>query len=282
MSGDKLLIGADPEVFVVNPEGKFISAHAMCKGTKEKPEPVKNGAVQVDGTALEFNIDPADNPEDFAFRISSVMDILKGYIPEGCTIAATPVAKFGHEYLATLPESATELGCNPDFNAWTSLENPRPDAKMDFRTGSGHVHIGWNHLLGVGSFDPTSPEHKETCELFVKELDYALGVPSLLYDKDKIRRKLYGKAGAYRPKPYGMEYRVLSNRWLRDPQLMAWVFNNVKQAYDNLVGGNRSCFRQNGNWAQGTIDSSSAYLDSIRHVCGQGGYALPPTVLWEK
>ncbi len=32
---------------------------------KEKPFPVTNGAVQVDGMALEYNIDPASTVEEF-------------------------------------------------------------------------------------------------------------------------------------------------------------------------------------------------------------------------
>ncbi|OYV41139.1 MAG: hypothetical protein B7Z80_02685 [Rhodospirillales bacterium 20-64-7] len=59
-------------------------------------------------------------------------------------------------------------------------------------------------------------------------MDYFLGIHSLLWDKDGTRRKLYGKAGAFRPKPYGMEYRVLSNRWLDSPDLTRWVYNTVQ------------------------------------------------------
>ena len=39
-----------------------------------------------------------------------------------------------------------------------------------------------------------------------------------------MRRKFYGTAGRYRPTPYGIEYRTLSNRWtytLHDCGLMA-------------------------------------------------------------
>jgi hypothetical protein len=52
----------------------------------------------------------------------------------------------------------------------------------------------------------------------------------LFYDNDVERRELYGKAGAYRPKPYGCEYRVLSNRWLTSSTLIGWVFRNTALA----------------------------------------------------
>ena len=54
----QILVGCDPEVFVAK-GGKFISAHGMIPGTKKAPHKVERGAVQVDGMALEFNIDPA-------------------------------------------------------------------------------------------------------------------------------------------------------------------------------------------------------------------------------
>ena len=73
------------------------------------------------------------------------------------------------------------------------------------------------------------------CCTLSKELDYYLGLPSLLFDPDTSRRKMYGKAGAFRPKPYGMEYRVLSNAWLKSPELIKWVFNNTKLAFERLT-----------------------------------------------
>jgi hypothetical protein len=55
-------IGADPEFFLRDKAtGKFVSAHGLIPGTKRQPMKVDKGAVQVDGMALEFNIDPVTN-----------------------------------------------------------------------------------------------------------------------------------------------------------------------------------------------------------------------------
>jgi len=56
----------------------------------------------------------------------------------------------------------------------------------------------------------------------------------LLDDKPSsiARRELYGKAGAMRPKPYGWEYRVLSNYWMFEDKLVAWVYNQTALACD--------------------------------------------------
>jgi len=51
--------------------------------------------------------------------------------------------------------------------------------------------------------------------LLIKLLDIILGITSVLMDNrtNKERRKMYGKAGDYRLKSYGIEYRVLSNHF---------------------------------------------------------------------
>jgi hypothetical protein len=63
-------------------------------------------------------------------------------------------------------------------------------------------------------------------------MDLFLGVPSILMDKGDVRKQLYGSAGAYRDKPYGGEYRTLSNFWIFDNHLIEWVWNNTSRAVD--------------------------------------------------
>lgn len=69
-------------------------------------------------------------------------------------------------------------------------------------------------------------------------MDLFLGVGSVLLDKDTKRRALYGKAGAMRMKKFGCEYRVLSNFWIFDDELIRWVFNNTIKALEFVnMGG---------------------------------------------
>lgn len=217
-------VGADPEVFVTNDNG-LVSAHNMVGGTKEEPQPVKNGAVQVDGMALEFNIDPCKNQRQFVSRIKNVMGQLEGMIPEGHKLEIASTANFGKEYIDQQPDEAKILGCDPDYNAYTGGVNPAPDADMPFRTAAGHIHIGWGDDMDVND-----PNLIEACKTLVKNLDAFVGFPSLILDEDNERRKLYGQAGAYRPKPYGVEYRVLSNFWLKNEAYMKWVYQAVRKA----------------------------------------------------
>jgi hypothetical protein len=228
----KITIGCDPELFVTK-DGKFRSAWGLIPGTKEKPHKVKDGAVQVDGCALEFNTDPTDNEDDFVAKIKSVMAQMKAMVPD-YEFAIVPSCRFNGNHFRALPEEAKELGCTPDFNAYTLKENPKPDNQTTMRTASGHVHIGF-----CEGADPGSDEHMIRCATLVKQLDGYLGLPSLLFDKDVKRRKMYGAAGCFRPKPYGVEYRVLSNAWLLSEERMRFVFRQTVAAVNDLIEGRR-------------------------------------------
>jgi hypothetical protein len=219
--------GADPELFVKK-NGRLVSAYNLIKGDKKDPMKVPDGAVQVDGMALEFNIDPAADFKAFDKNLSSVMASLQSLVPD-YEFFVQPVAQFGSAYIESQPKIAKELGCDPDFNAYTGTANPRPKGEMPFRTASGHIHIGWTKDV-----DPNDPTHFKACQALVKNLDVYLGIPSLVWDEQlapggasDIRRELYGAAGAFRPKPYGVEYRVLSNTWITDRVLRKTVFENT-------------------------------------------------------
>lgn len=257
-----LKFGADPEVFVkLKRQKNFVSAHGLVSGTKDEPFKVDKGAVQVDGMALEFNIDPAENQKEFSQNIKTVMKILGEMVPDH-KLVPSPTADFDPEYLASQPYEALELGCDPDFNAYDDGKpNPRPDGNVNFRTGAGHIHIGW--CEGV---DITNPDHLEACMTVVKQLDWSLGLLATKYDTDERRRSLYGNWGAFRPKPYGVEYRVLSNAWLKSPKLVKWVYNTAYKAIQDLYKGEHR------------------YLDRapevkyIPYLTNVWGYKLPPEV----
>lgn len=230
----RIKIGCDPEVFVR--KGKsFVSAHGMIPGTKEEPYVVPFGAVQVDGMALEFNIEPAETEEDFLHHVRSVLATLQGMIPEGHEIVIEPTATFSKKHFESQPEKAKELGCEPDFNAYTDgEENPKPDNTTFMRTAAGHIHLGWTE-----GEDPRERTHIMRCCTLVKHLDAYLGLPSLLWDADTKRRNMYGKAGSFRPKSYGVEYRPLSNAWLKSDDLIRYVFRQSVSAIEALMAGER-------------------------------------------
>lgn len=232
MSKLKITVGCDPELFVTL-KGAPRSAWGLIPGTKEEPYRVENGAVQVDGCALEYNIDPVDNEDDFVKYNVSVLNQLKAMVPKH-EFLIKPSVRFNGNHFRALPEEAKELGCTPDYSAYTLAENPKPDNRTTMRTASGHIHIGF-----CNTDDPLSGDHMIRCATLVKQLDVYLGLPSLIFDKDTSRRKMYGEAGAFRPKPYGVEYRVLSNAWLLSEERMRFIFRQVNRAVDDLIEGRR-------------------------------------------
>lgn len=225
-----ILVGCDPEVFVKR-GGVFQSAHGLIRGDKKNPQKVPYGAVQVDGMALEFNIDPAASEEEFAMNVTNVFTTMRGMVPD-YEVIACPVAHFDAAYMKAQPAEALELGCDPDFNAWTNTPNVKPNAERPMRTASGHVHVGWTNGEDIGDKD-----HIERCNLVVRQLDFYLGLPSLVYDADIERRSMYGKAGCCRYKSYGVEYRTLSNAWLQSEKLMKWVFRNTVAGVTSVMAG---------------------------------------------
>ena len=264
------LIGTDPELFVTK-GGILQSAYGLIKGDKANPFPVNRGAVQVDGMALEFNTDPTDSEDGFVNSIATVMGELKAMLPE-YEFFLEPTAEFGADYIKAQPDEAKEMGCDPDYNAYTGEVNEKPDGDNTFRTAAGHIHIGWTKDEDVNC----SFHFDECCEV-AKQLDAYLGVPSLLFDNDSKRRKMYGQAGAFRPKSYGMEYRVLSNAWLKTPELQRWVFRQAQKAVENLVAGKRAADGL-GDWHE-AIDSGSV-ADACR-LLRWHEYLTPPPVVAE-
>jgi hypothetical protein len=139
----------------------------------------------------------------------------------GFALSRLSAASFPKEELSD--PRAFIFGCDPDLNAWTGRINPRPKAAdQNLRSCGGHLHIGYKFK--------TKAEAKRA----VKLVELFVGVPSVLIDEGEERKKLYGKAGAMRYKPYGVEYRTLSNFWVFDKELRTWVYRNVERAMSLL------------------------------------------------
>lgn len=267
MTIKNILVGADPELFMKK-DGKYVSAWNMIPGDKSTPHKVNKGAVQVDGMALEFNIDPAGDEDTFITNLDTVVQILREMVPE-YEVVADPVAQFTKEYLEAQDPKALELGCDPDYNGWTRKENVKPDAKVTFRTGAGHVHVGV-----VENAIITDERYFNVCADAVKEMDLFLGLPSLFYDNDTKRRELYGKAGAFRPKKYGFEYRTLSNKWLSHENLKRWVFRATQACMTSFLGGGRLADKYNAQVDIQEVINTSNKTEAMK-IIRDAGIPLP-------
>lgn len=240
-------IGCDPELFV-NKGGKLIAACGLVPGDKNSPHKVENGAVQVDGLALEFNTDPEDLrfPVGYSYgtvegftgfnnKVVNVIKQLSDMMPEGHTFNKSTSVEFSEDYYESLHDDHKVLGCDPDFNAYKDgEENPAPNSdEFRLRRGAaGHLHFGWTKDIDI-----TNPEHIAICCDFVKCLDAFVGLGMCFLETDTKRKEVYGKAGAFRPKNYGVEYRTPSNAWIWSKTKRKFIFDLSIAALQNMCNG---------------------------------------------
>lgn len=225
------VIGADPELFLADATGKFISAIGKIGGTKENPKPVEElgagFAVQEDNVAVEYNIPPCKSEALFLFNNHKMLNYLNKMVGEqyGLKLAAVPSVSFTDDQLQDY--GAHIFGCDPDYNAWTLKANARPECDdLNLRSSGGHVHVEC----------PKFTKSQRVC--LIRHLDFYLGSTLSFYDKDEKRRLLYGKAGAFRFKPYGVEYRTPSNFWLTKDKFMSMVYRAVEYSLSAVLNGN--------------------------------------------
>jgi hypothetical protein len=217
-------IGADPELFLTK-DSKVVSAEGIIGGTKSEPRFIsKEHAVQEDNVMIEFNIPASETKKDFTYNINFVKSYLETFAETlGYGIDYSASAEFDSDELFT--EQAREFGCSRDYNVYLGDYNVSPEATTNLRTCGGHIHVGWE-----------DPKEEETIKL-VKAMDLTLGLESLLLDHDDRRRTMYGKAGSFRFKPYGMEYRTLSNFWIKSDELLAWAYDTTMRAIELVTSG---------------------------------------------
>lgn len=167
-----------------------------------------------DNMNAEIAINPVTTLKDFHSKTEGLLSIVKG---QGFDLLMDPTIKYPDEALQH--PLAYISGCNPDLSAYSQLENEAPDfTKMDATRSCGaHIHVGDE---GV---DPYR---------LAQWMDAYVALPLLLKEKPSTRRSLYGGAGCLRIKPYGMEYRTLSNVWLDSEELRAFVWENTHKAVE--------------------------------------------------
>ena len=234
-----ITIGADPEFFLQCVETKaWRPATGLIGGTKYKPKMIEHGALQEDNVMAEININPATHANTFVGNINKVTKTLRDVVSKhGLEIVPVSHADFNVAELGENPATAT-FGCDPDYSIY-SLEENNPNAEELINTGrrvaGGHVHIGIIEDDGAFALS-NDPMARAT---MVKACELYIGLPAVFIDKDHERKKFYGRAGAFRNKHYGVEYRVLSNFWLKSERHMRWVFRSARRAAEEVIKNRR-------------------------------------------
>ena len=252
----RFLLGSDPELFLQDvATEKFRSAIPVIaegKGAGRPLDSTGQNSVLHDNVLIEFNTKPAESCPEFVQTVGSVLRSIEAIVAErGLRLHLQASTSFPEEELDC--EEARVFGCDPDYDAYELEINivPEEAAASPFRSAGGHLHIG-KHAedgkLGQLLEDPYGKVR------VVKALDLFVGLIGVFLDKDPTaaaRRGLYGKAGAHRPKDYGVEYRACSPWWLETPRHTELVYRLSEAAlsaalderrFDKLidiVGGER-------------------------------------------
>lgn len=220
----RFTIGSDPELFIFNTKTKkVVSAIDLIPGAKGTPytEGLPEGfGLQTDNILAEFNIPPTSSKYEFISHIEYMKDYIRGFvrnINSDLDILCQASAKVPAKELKH--PQAKEFGCMPDYSIYHEGPNVVSSAKRTTLRSCGcHIHVGYEN-----------PNIDTSIEM-LRYIDAYVGIPSILYDTDTERRKLYGKAGCFRLTSYGFEYRTLSSYWITEVKTMEFIWNQLERA----------------------------------------------------
>jgi len=222
--------GTDPE-FGIFENGVPVQIIDFIPGSKKEPCDIGEGCgVQPDNVMIETTQPPTSKKEDFIkyfnYCKNRIQEIIRYNTNRNLDIVSISSATYKPEDIAH--PIAQKFGCEPSFCIYTGNVSPRPSPEEigNLRSAGFHLHIGFD---GLASYEET--------DFIIFLCDILLGLPYIVIDGDENRRKLYGNAGAFRAKPYGFEYRTLSNAWLNSKEYMRWVFDAVQVGMERLMNG---------------------------------------------
>lgn len=216
-------VGTDPEFVIIDKDNKPVAAPSVFKYKKHKPFKSPFGNIFCDNANIELNPKPAITREEFIENIKNILKETYHNLNDGFNLLALAGVNYSDKDLSN--KYCQQFGCEPDYDAWQMIVNTPPTiVDKTFRSCGGHIH--------VGSSDTKNDIHVfENKIKIIKGMDNVLGVSAVLLDNEKgsiARKNLYGKAGCHRVKSYGVEYRTLSNFWLRSPELAGWAFDMTR------------------------------------------------------
>jgi hypothetical protein len=213
----KFSFGSDPEFMLVK-DGDYYSAIGVLSGDSDNRTTIEGHQFYYDNVMAECAVKPVKNKSQLIKNFQQCLKIYAEIVsPLKLHIQASQI--YPDDQLKH-PE-ARVVGCSPDSCAYElKMKDPPVSLISDgnLRSCGGHIHLG-NSMLSSDDAEPI---------LSIYMLDLFLGIPSLWLDKDEtssIRRKLYGQAGRYRAKDYGIEYRSLGNFWLKSPQCTELIYD---------------------------------------------------------
>ena len=185
----------------------------------------------IDGVQAELNPGSTMCRQSMAVYIASSLQAIKTRLEsspdfKGIQTAFDGVVDVDEEELMSLDPASRILGCAPSLNYYDEGASIGVDpASYRTRSAGGHIHMG----ISTGDVVRQNGGLKH----LVPILDIIVGNTSVMIDRDSRaaeRRQVYGRAGEYRLPSHGLEYRTLSNFWLKDYSLMSFIFVSCRLA----------------------------------------------------
>lgn len=221
-----MIIGSDPEFFLFNGKNPIPSVHVL--GQSDAPIIIDGVVFYVDNAAVETNIDPSSTVSELISNIKKCVDVIGEFVDtHGAKISYLPYVEFSERYIAE--PTLHIFGCLPDYCSHTMSKNEICSLPTLGRSTGGHIHI---------NLEDTS---KEAVINQVMLLDLYVGV-SMAVAEGKVglkRRSTYGKAGCFRYKDYGLEYRTPSSMWLKNNDSIKDTWSMVERAIRMAGEGQR-------------------------------------------
>lgn len=220
---ESLSMGCDPELFLTQ-NGSVIGSERVIPETGITSDGRAMPGIIRDGIQVELN-PPANTCRAYlGISIALLLRCLKTQLGTTTQVSFDPVVTVPAKEFEGLSPKSRELGCMPSLNLYDAKATITQEASTSLvRSAGGHIHLG--NLMVKNPPD------------LIPLLDIILGNTCVLIDRDPhaaARRMNYGRAGEYRLPKHGLEYRTLSNFWLRSYQLTSFVTGMARFAYEVL------------------------------------------------
>lgn len=234
-------LGTDPELMVADRTGKIVSAIPVVGRDKYDPLDYDGIKVYYDNTMIEATTIPAASKESFISSIRDAFECIHGVIGDDFSIVTVPSSYFSEE--ECLHPDAIVSGCAPEFCAYKAEMCFPPEFEDTFRSAGGHIHIGRSDFEQFSEGDAEKNKEfllsSKSKLKIIKLMDVFVGCPMTLLDNSEAslqRKRLYGKAGRFRPTDYGVEYRTPSNFWLSSPKTAELIWDLTMMALESAKG----------------------------------------------
>lgn len=198
-----VLFGTDAEFFLQNSRGQIIPASQVIPGLKHDPFKLENGVCHPDGLSLEVGCPPSDTPQGMLANLFKVIDEVKVKFldPAGVTIANCFEVFVSDAVNPSKDDLA--FGCGSEYQLGSSHMYKQSDlsSTSQKRYSGFHIHIGYTKDQPDNYFSYVDAGR------LVGLLDTLVGKHNI--NTSDARAMQYGGIGAFRVKPYGIEYRCM-------------------------------------------------------------------------